>query len=194
MWLPSPQECNFQFASHHFSVVPDERLIFGTIRGRERGKKDCRVFIVPLNSTAEENDRRRSRSGANSVRQVWQSGPFCEHIIHLSFFSGARIIVEKWNGCRHQQRKERVINYNRAVIDKIARSIIFLYFFSPTRRSASRPLCTKYGYVKKSRRIGCLIPRCTGFGKRMTNRKWIRGQHWAALASDAQCCPLFYFQ
>ena len=31
--------------------------------------------------------------------------------------------------------------------------------------------------------------------RRIPHRKWIRGQHWAALASAAQCCPLlFYFQ
>ena len=31
-------------------------------------------------------------------------------------------------------------------------------------------------------------------GRRMPHRKWIRGQHWAALASAAKCCPLFHFQ
>ena len=36
-------------------------------------------------------------------------------------------------------------------------------------------------------------PVYTEFGNRMTHRKWIRGQHWAALASAAQCCSLIHF-
>ena len=32
---------------------------------------------------------------------------------------------------------------------------------------------------------------CTLSGRRMTHRKWIRGQHWAALASAVQCSNPF---
>ena len=39
-----------------------------------------------------------------------------------------------------------------------------------------------------------LINLYTEFGKRMTHRIWIRGQHWAALATAAQHFPLFNFQ